>query len=177
MNTHVDPTTIGADADSVALPETPAGAWVFLPNKVVIKLGKQPHNFYGADRFTKEILQTCLEHGLDQKIGDAFAAPKGTPYAERMENVDRVWQQLLDGVWSKRGRSESDPVQRKTREIVLKEFAKLPDWSSLSTDDKKAQLDAFLESDDAEPWYAKAEELIEAEKAAAATLPAITLKL
>lgn len=63
---------------------------------------------------------TVALHGWCQKMGDAFAASKDTPMAERTENANRVCANANDGIWAERGGKRLDPVLIELRILAAK---------------------------------------------------------
>lgn len=149
------------------------GHLVSIKDEHVISLGKVARKFYGGDNFSREVLQHLVEHGLKQKLGDAYNVFKGSD-SEKMQQAHKVWDALVDGKFRMR-RAESDPIERYARQLGLKYLAKnTRGWEKLSNEDKKAELDAFLESaQDETPnkiaaaIYAKAEQMVEIESSLA----------
>lgn len=54
------------------------------------------------------IIVTAMQHGIQQKVGDATAAKKGTPRASRIKAAEKVAAALEEGAWS----IQVDPVLR-----------------------------------------------------------------
>lgn len=143
------------------------GQMVSLPETVTVSLGKVARKFYGGDLFSREVLQALVEHGLKQKLGDAYNVHKGTD-AEKMAKADKVWDSLKSGKFRVR-RQASDLVEKYARQLGLKYLANVTTgWDKMSTDDRKDLLDAFLESaeteDKAAAIYDKAEKMAELER-------------
>lgn len=160
MNMQSDATT------SVAVE---SGHFVFIPNEHLVTLGKVDRTFRGGAGLSQKVLQHLVEHGLKQKLGDAFSSGgKGAKDSDKMADAIKVWDNLCAGKIRVR-RAESDPVEKYARQFGLKHLKNEDGFADLSNEDKKARLEEFLDSadDKAAVIWEKAEQAAEIERSLA----------
>ena len=89
---------------------------------------------FTLDRLRPEIIRQLTIHGLKQKLIDAAALPKGSTIQDKGEAIDKVWRNLLDGIWSLKGLGLGNEGG-----LLLQALCEL--YPRKSKDDLKAWLD------------------------------------
>ena len=102
--------------------------------RMVISCGDEDL-FIDAEKFTRDIWDYAVMHGLKQKICDAAALGAGSTDAEKMEAMRAVFDQLSDGEWNRRMAGDGTPAGLLARALM--------EAAELSADDAEAAVAAM----------------------------------
>jgi len=132
-----------------------------IPQAFTVSLGKTDRVFHGGSEFTNEILEHLAQHGLKQKLGDAYNTFKGTE-AEKLAAAQKVFDALRSGT-IRAPRATGDQVKRRAIEIVSAKLTQAAKAKGIETDAKAIRADAIKRVESDPKWLALAKAQIEME--------------
>lgn len=109
-----------AEASAAAKPQFASKEYDMDTGVVTITFGNGKVVEGDSNQFSDEIRKQLMLHGLSQKMGDSYAGAKGN-YAEAIQSVEDVVEQLRAGVWrAARGEGDARPRLAELAEAIAR---------------------------------------------------------